>query len=271
MLLPLRRLAFGDRYLATVDGRPMVVNLADRGFTARLFYRSSHEPETMAIFRRLVRPGMTVFDVGAHIGFYTVQASEAVGPDGHVFAFEPDPVNRALLEENLGLNACTNVTVVPCALSDAAGELTLHRSGYNSGDHRIYDDASDPGFHRGGTRTEVRVKTLRLDDFVAEHGLLPDVLKCDIQGAECRMWTGMRDTVERSRGLRLLMEYWPHGIRGCGDDPEELFRWISEAGFTVWSIEKDGSLPERQAVELIASLPAEKHMNIVCSRTPLPE
>jgi len=147
ILLPIRRRLCGDRYLANVAGRPMVVNLADRGFTARLYYRSSHEPRAMAVFRRLVQPGMTVFDVGAHIGFYAVEASSAVGPEGRVIAFEPDPTNRALLEENLQLNECANVTVLPCAVSDQPGELTLHRSEYNSGDHRIYVDTNDPKFH----------------------------------------------------------------------------------------------------------------------------
>jgi len=106
---------------------------------------------------------------------------------------------------------------------------------------------------------------------VAEHDLCPDVLKCDIQGAECRMWNGMRGMIEASSDLRLLMEFWPQGIRGCGDDPADLFRWISDAGFAVRSIEKDGSLPLRESDELIASLRGEKHTNIVCSRSPLPE
>ncbi len=267
-ILPLRRFFLGDRYLARVGNHRMVVNLADRGFTQRFFYRREHEPAETAVLRRLVRPGMTVIDVGANIGLHTVELSELVGAGGRVFAFEPDPSNRGLLEENIALNGCPNVTVVGAALGDRDGELVLFQSKYNQGDHRTYSGEADPRFHRGGDRTEVRVPCRRLDSFAAEHDLDIDFLKVDIQGAEARLWEGMAEVVSRRQQLRMVSEFWPDGIRFCGDNPVELLGAMTEAGFLIHTVEA-GQLTPVAPSDLLGQIPANKHVNVVLSRTSL--
>lgn len=263
-LLPLRRALFGDRYVATVGGREIVIDLADRGFTARYYYRAQ-KSKTLDAFRALLRPGMTVVDVGANVGIFTLEANDAVGPGGRVIAFEPDPHNRALLEENVARNDARSVTVESCAISDARGEVTLHRSRYNFGDHRIYDAGGDTDFHRGGQRSTVTVPTRKLDDYIAEHGLEVDVVKCDIQGAERRMWNGMRTLVATRPELLVVMEFWPQGLKACGDDPGEFLAEIAAAGFRVERITRAG----REATppsRLLAELADGSHANVVLTR-----
>src|SRR3989344_1154319 len=60
----------------------------------------SYERETGVLLREIVKPGMTVVDIGAHIGYFTRLLSKAVGPGGRVFAFEPEPENFSLLYLN---------------------------------------------------------------------------------------------------------------------------------------------------------------------------
>ena len=81
----------------------------------------AYEVEEVAAVRRLVRPGDLVFDVGAHVGFYTTMFSRLVG-DGAVVAFEPDVINLELLQRNLERNRARNVVVRSQAVSDASGE-----------------------------------------------------------------------------------------------------------------------------------------------------
>ncbi len=264
-LLPLRRAVFGNRYVANVAGREMVIDLSDRGFTARFYYRRRHEKVATAVFRGLLRPGMTVLDVGANIGFYSLEADDIVGPEGRVIAFEPDPANRALLEENLERNRAQRVTVEACAVSDSRREIQLYQSRYNSGDHRIYDGSQEADFHRGGARSTITVPTRTLDDYVAEHGLEVDVVKCDIQGAERRMWDGMRTLVANRATLVLAMEFWPRGLRACGDDPVEFLAEIVAAGFDVYV----AAVPEPRRVtpgQLLTELADGGHANVVLRR-----
>ena len=66
---------------------------------------------------------MTVFDVGARVGIYTIAAATAVGPDGHVTAFEPSARNVALLRRHLELNRITNADVIEMAVGQTAGTV----------------------------------------------------------------------------------------------------------------------------------------------------
>ena len=69
----------------------------------------TYEPEETRLFRSKCRPGDTVIDVGANVGWYTVIASKLVGKKGRVIAFEPEPVNFAILKKNVLANGCENV------------------------------------------------------------------------------------------------------------------------------------------------------------------
>lgn len=264
--LGLRRRWLGDRAIVRVRGRRFAVNLADERFTARLYYGRAHEPEEADLLGRLFAPGMTVLDVGANIGLHTVEAAVRVHPGGRVVAFEPDPVNRALLEENCARNGCDNVTVVASAVGDAVGQLTLYRSAVNYGDHRIYNGADDDRYNADRPRTTLTVPVTTVDAYVRAHGLRVDFVKSDIQGAEARLWRGMRQTVAGRPDLRVLMEFWPYGIRGCGDDPVALLDEIAGAGFGLYVLD-GGSLRRRAPGALLASLPGEHFTNVLCSRS----
>src|SRR5215475_13593761 len=92
------------------------------------------EPAECAFMQRFLRPGMTVLDIGANQGFYTLLASSIAGKDGKVFAFEPSPRERDALSLNLRLNFCGNVSVQPFALGNAEKSAELYVvKGFNTG------------------------------------------------------------------------------------------------------------------------------------------
>ena len=265
--MPLRRRLFGDRAVVTVNGRPFVINLKDKRFSARLYYRGPHEPEEVALLARLLQPGMTVLDVGANIGLHTVEASAAVGPEGRVIAFEPDPVNCSLLTENCARNECMNVTIEGRAVAAEKGETRLYQSLVNFGDHRIYDGHDDDRYNDSFRRDSILVSVTTLDDYVAAHDLRVDFVKCDIQGAEYQLWRGMQHVLADRPDLQLLMEFWPYGIRKCGDDPATLLGELRNAGFILYSLDGD-RLRTRGTDELLAALPDEHFVNLLCAHTP---
>ncbi len=89
--------------------------------TVRKCWLGTFEPVEQRRFVDFVRPGMTVYDLGANVGFYSLLASRLVGPTGRVIAVEPLPRNIAYLQRHVVANAATNVTIVQGAVSDAPG------------------------------------------------------------------------------------------------------------------------------------------------------
>ncbi len=174
----------------------------------RLLEEGLWEPFETSLFVRLVGPGDRVWDVGANLGYYTLLAAHLAGPEGRVEAFEPDPGNLERLAANVaGLDAAAPVELHAAACSDREGDAWLHRAPLNQGDHRL-----GPGH---GARQRVAVRTLRLD---AVPGPAPDVVKIDAQGSEPAILRGLGGVLERRpAGLRILVEFWPHGLAWAGE------------------------------------------------------
>jgi FkbM family methyltransferase len=147
------------------------------------------EPIVQDVLGQLLRPGQVVWDVGANVGFYTVIAAHAVGPTGQVVAFEPLPSNVDALRHNLALNGFARVTVVPCAAAAASGDLTL-----TLGDEPTWAHTGGPADAPGA----ITVPALSLDDAAQRHALAdPDLVKIDVEGAECDVIAGMRGIIAR--------------------------------------------------------------------------
>lgn len=214
------------------------------------------------VFRKTLKPGMVVVDVGAHIGYYTLIAARRVAPGGKVFAFEPEAENFALLERTLALNHFPHVACHDVALADVSGRGSLFLSPENSGDHRLYD----PG--DGRARQDVRLTTL--DRFAREESLeRVDLVKMDIQGAEGRALRGMCEVIAKSAGLTLFTEFWPEGLWSSGVDPRVFLASLRNLGFTIFEI----SERERRllAVEdfdsFIRNYPDRHYTNLYCRKT----
>jgi FkbM family methyltransferase len=187
------------------------------------------EPVITRLFQQEIRPGQTVLDVGANIGYFTLLLARQVGPSGRVYAFEPDPTNHGILLRNVELNGYRNVTAVRRAVWDSTGPLRLFLSDENRGDHRVYD--SDDG------RPSVTIDAVRLDDFF-EVPPRVDAIKMDIQGAERHALSGMRRLLESNRKLLLVTEFWPAALHRAGSVPSEYFDALVALGFTPSLVEE---------------------------------
>ncbi len=209
----------------TLEGFPLYVDPTDRAVSRALKNRGSYEPATMKVLKKYLKEGSTFFDVGAHIGYFTVAGSRLVGDKGKVMAFEPFERNFTILRNNVLLNKAVSVTLVQVALSDAEGEGELHISPTNSGDGRMFPCA--------GHMEKQPVLCMPLDKL---HSRTPvDLIKVDVQGWEIRVVKGMLELLKLNcpRGLRVLIEYWPYGLRAAGESPLELFVLMESAGYKV--------------------------------------
>jgi FkbM family methyltransferase len=154
-------------------------------------------------------------DVGASVGYFTILAGRAAGPEGKVIACEPGPQNHTALLLNTMVNGLDNVRVVPCAVSDSASVVLYHRLGGGNGSITSYD--GDPASI--GSRDLIRTRTL--DDILGGEPRV-DVVKIDVEGAEGRVMAGASETLRRHRPT-LLFEFSPPGLQAVSGVTGDFF------------------------------------------------
>jgi FkbM family methyltransferase len=210
-------------------GRGPTMRVRSRDVMHRqIFWLGEYERETTAAFLALLRPGMTVLDVGANVGYFTLLAARAVGPEGRVVAFEPVNENHELLCENVRLNGLENVTVERVALADrdATGRMFLYRKDVNSGMGSLM------GLEANAAVEQRAVATCTLDAYLAGARIdRVDVIKMDIQGGEGKALDGMRETLARDAGPTLIWELNPLVLAEYGDSASRLVRLLEACGY----------------------------------------
>lgn len=187
------------------------------------------EPELRQAMLAAVKPGMTVLDVGANLGYYTVLLAQAVTPTGRVVAFEPNPVMQAELRHNLALNHFANVTVQAVALSDREGELAFH--------------CPPPGAEGHGSlqpndsftaRETIRVRTRPLDAVCEELSLAAvDVVKLDVEGAELQVFQGAPRLLSGPRRPVLFFESAERQCQAFGHTSFDVLAFVAAHGYSL--------------------------------------
>jgi len=179
------------------------------------------------------RAGGCVWDVGAHVGLYTLTAARRVTPRGAVVAFEPVPANAAVLDRHLTLNACDWVQVVRMAVTDHVGHVRMHED-RSSSECRVDPDGT------------LEVPSTTLDAWHAAHGgPLPDIIKIDTEGAEAAVLRGGAGVIQQARprlylalhgddraaDCAALLESWGYQRMTVDGSPlEGAAEWIATAG-----------------------------------------
>ncbi len=156
----------------------------------------------MQLLRSSVKEGDLCADIGANIGFVTLQMAKIVGPSGHVYAIEPDEQNIDVLKKNRDVNGYQErITVDRCAISDDCGIVDF----YVSAKSNLGALSKNP--HCSGK--VVKVPSLTVDVFFS-HKEKPDFYKMDVEGHEVNVLNGMHETAKRSKsGTKILMEVHP--------------------------------------------------------------
>jgi FkbM family methyltransferase len=193
------------------------------GITNELLYRDAYEQYETKLFEQSITEGMTVVDIGANIGYYTLLAANLSGNKGKVFAFEPEPNNYALLVRNIELNDYRNVTPIRMAVSSRIGEASLFLN-RETGAHGFLPD-------REGVVGITTVETTSLDEYFKgrEHPI--DVIKIDVEGSELEVLAGMQNIISHNKNISIFTEFWPLGLEKCGSPPREYWDKLIKSGF----------------------------------------
>lgn len=252
-----RVVPLGPRVLAeTHAGQRIFLDAHDLSVTPHVALHGTWETEVERLLRRLLRPGQTVVEVGANIGYHTLAMAEVIGPEGRLHAFEAHPDTAALLEATLEVNGLLGrVTLHAEAALDRPGAVTFAESPTHRGSFHRAVPETDAGFTR---RLTVPATTLDL--------ALPDVgpvhlLRIDAEGSEPLALRGGAALIAHSPDLILVAE-WAPALMAPQGDVAAFADWLLHQGFAAGRLLPDSTLAPLHRDALLAP----GHMEVVFRR-----
>jgi FkbM family methyltransferase len=190
--------------------------------TGRDYFNGDVEPEVQTALQEYLRPGMTVYDIGANIGFFSLLAARIVGATGRVAAFEADPEIAARLRENVERNKGAPISVEEKAVWSSSTPVFFARADAEVSPDRGLGHVIDNDADKSAPST-IRVEAVSVDEYVRQSGA-PDFIKCDVEGAEVEVFRGAEQLL-RERLPLILCEM--HGDK----NREMLLQTLADLGY----------------------------------------
>jgi FkbM family methyltransferase len=239
------------------DGFSVFYDPEDLAVGKPLAAAKSYEPHVQAVFRSLLRPGMSVLDVGANIGYFSLLSASLVGPTGRVIAIEPNSRNVRLLEASRQANNFENIELHCVAAHTRPGILVLNISHSNG-------TVREASTNLATLLSSTIVPAMPIDTLIADRRV--DFLKIDVEGAELRALQGARATLARYKPV-IVSEYSHTGIPEGGD---AYLSFLTALGYSLGVIAKDGAITwhgqERAAVVAAFWTANKDHIDIVAQQ-----
>lgn len=200
----------------------------------------AYEKADADLLFRLLEDHMSIFDIGANIGWYSLNFAKAF-PNATIHAFEPIPATFGYLQANIGLNHATQVHPHNFGFSDREGELTFYFDPRGSG------GASAVDLQGTGVAQKVECKVTRLDSFVASTGARVDFIKCDVEGAELFALSGGIETL-RSCQPMVFTEMLRKWAAKFNYHPNQIIEFMAGLGYRCF-VGREGKLVEFKTMD----------------------
>lgn len=231
----LRKYGHLERFETHVDETHVVFGTEDayskRWFYPRYLDAGIHEEAATRLILDRIEEGPFI-DVGANLGWFTCVVANRY-PECRVFSFEMDDLNYELLESNIALNGCDNVSPYKVAVSNSVEPVQYCRQTPTpSAAFRLNGGQQAPS--AGET---LSVNSIRLDDFFEREDLAPESIKIDVEGAEFEVLRGMRSTLSRKVPRSLFVEIHPQFLPHFQATPGEVLELLQGHGYRVFEIE----------------------------------
>jgi FkbM family methyltransferase len=189
-----------------------------------------HEINVTNLLLDHLKPNTCFVDIGAHIGYYTVIASNKI-INGEIISFELDKKTFNVLNKNISLNNCKNVCTHNIAITNYTGNSSYSTSSIITTSMSFLDS------NKNKKKSNKIVKTTTLDDFFKNNHSKPDVIKIDVEGSELNVLNGMDKILDRKKKLTMFVEVHPNLLkRKFKSSPVEVIDKLLEKGFKVQQI-----------------------------------
>lgn len=222
----------------------------------------SFERQELDIVEQLLVSEATVFDIGANVGWYSLNLAKAFS-GLRIHAFEPIPATFAILQRNIELNDTDNVVVHGFGFSDRTQTIPFYFYPACSG------NASSANVSGQASVQVLACPVCRLDDFIAERGERVDFIKCDVEGAELLVFQGAVKTLQRDKPV-IFTEMLRKWAAKFGYHPNEIIRLLRTLGYRCF-IARNGGLWEFESMGEHTNetnfffLHADKHGNFIAA------
>lgn len=193
-----------------------------------------YEPNVTSVFRREIKQGMGVLDIGANCGYFSFLALSLTGPGGQVWAVEPNAGNVRLLEISKRANGIANLTIVPAAAGVTFGSAKLNAAQSNGMVSQLTTAIEDAS-------SATLVCQIALDSLFQDADRL-DFIKIDVEGAEYIALKGLERTLQRCHP-KIVSEFSPGTMPGIsGVTGVEYLEFLIQKGYRVGAISQDGQI-----------------------------
>jgi FkbM family methyltransferase len=189
------------------------------------YLEGNYELAVWRVLQLHLKPGTIFYDIGAHIGLFSLIAARVLGVQGSVFVFEPDPSNLRRIKEHASRNQLDALGIIPKAAWLTDGRMKFQRACFQSSMNRgaIAED------NLAGGESTIEVETVTLDSFGREHPL-PSIIKIDVEGSEAAVLRGS-EGIFRSAKPVVICEI--HHAQAASD----VTHWLEVRGYVFEWVE----------------------------------
>jgi FkbM family methyltransferase len=265
LVRPLSALGYSPSNLQCIR-RGLKWNLdLNEGIDLSIFALGSFEPQTLRLIKRLVKPGDTVFDIGANIGAHTLHLAKQVGATGRVIAIEPTDWAYAKLLRNIELNTSLKevTTTIQAALCSNGGEVPseFHSSWSLSSSlerHPIHMGVLKSASNSISSTLDALAQSLEINRL--------DLIKIDVDGFEVEVFNGAREIIQRFLPV-IVLELSPDSYKDQGRDFNKLLDFLEEYNYSLYD-EANGELLPKDRHNLLQIIPRAGGINAIASQRP---
>jgi FkbM family methyltransferase len=219
-----------------------------------------YEKDELDLILKMIRPGSTVLDVGANVGWYSLNIAKAV-PGVRIFAFEPIPDTFKNLCTNIRINGVSNIEAQNFGLSDKAGKIVFYFCDDSSG------SASAANIGERSDAREIPCQIMTMDEFVEDRQLKIEFIKCDVEGAELLVFRGAGKCLASQKPV-ILVEMLRKWSAKFHYHPNEIISLLSDIGYGCYAIDHGKLIPlprmdEQTAATNFIFLHAQQHKQFI--------
>lgn len=200
-----------------------------------------YEPEESKFLERVLKPGDTFIDIGAHIGYYSLIAAILVGETGRVISIEPDITNINWIQDHITLNQFPQMQVIPTVLGAETKPVEFFYNADNDGGHALWD----VGLHEFNkiSRNHPQPFTLSmttLDVVIQNQGLTGiKLIKIDTEGAEHQILQGSLQTLATYQVPYIIAEINRFALNQMGTNEEQLREFMASLGYSPYLLRNE--------------------------------
>lgn len=236
----------------TVFGQKMFVDTRDFSLAPHILLDGYWEMWITKFFKGVIKEGMTVVEIGANIGYYTLLAASQIGAGGRLYAFEANPAVFDILFQNMDVNGFLDrVTLVNKAVLDKSGKLEFHTLKRHWGSSTFVTfDKEFLKQYRDEIET-IEVEAISLDEYFTDKDMKIDVIKMDAEGSEGLIFKGMKRLLTYNPHIKIICEFAPQMIQATGIQPKDFLEEITNYGFKFRIINTDSTAVDISIDELL--------------------